>query len=126
MSDVAAVDQVDDSGLFGAAFSRLANTNGSILIESPPRGQRGKVWEIYKASKLKGDEDYEEAKFKVREYEAQRAVDAGLITQEFLDQEKIRLGPLYGMFYECEFINPYTSWYTEDMFKFDNDPDVTW
>ena len=123
MSDVAAVDQVDDSQLFGAAFSRLANTNGSILIETPPRGQRGKVWEIYQQSELTGDDEYEGAKFLVRRIPAEMAVQAGLITQEFLDSEKIRLGPLYGMFYECDFINPYTTWYTPELFEYDNNPD---
>lgn len=123
MSDVAAIEsRIDDAPIFGAAFSRLANTNGTMLIESPPRGQRGKVWDIYKASKLKGDDVYEEAKFKVREYSAQRAVDAGLITEEFLQAERVRLGPLYGQYYECEFMNPYTSWYTQDMIKYDNNP----
>lgn len=123
MSDVAAIEsRIDDGPIFGAAFSRLANTNGTMLIESPPRGQRGKVWDIYKASKLKGDEVYEEAKFKIREYSAERAVDAGLITKEFLEAERVRLGPLYGQYYECEFMNPYTSWYTQDMIKYDNDP----
>src|SRR3990167_5228721 len=122
MSDVAAVDQIDDSQLFGAAFSRLANTGGSMLIESPPRGQRGKGWEIYQASELIGDEAHEEAKFNVKKIYADQAVQAGLIDQEFLDQERIRLGPLYGMFYECEFLNPFTSWYTKDMINYDNNP----
>lgn len=123
MSDVAAVDQVDDSPMFGAAFSRLANTNGSMLIESPPRGQRGKVWDIYRMSTLKGDEVYEEAKFKVDKIPAREAVQAGLIDEEFLEQERVRLGVLYPMFYECEFLNPYTQWYTKDLFQYDNTPD---
>ena len=38
MSDVAVQLAKDDSGFFGAVFSRLANTNGSMLIETPPRG----------------------------------------------------------------------------------------
>jgi hypothetical protein len=116
MSDVTVNQSVDDSGLFGASFSRLANTNGSMLIESPPRGQRGQVWEIYQASKIKGDEDHEMAKFKVREIEAERAVENGLMTQEFLNQEKKRLGVLYAQYYECAFLNPYTSWYDENKF----------
>jgi len=127
MSDVAAIDQVDDTPMFGAAFSRLANTGGSMLIESPPRGQRGKVWDIYKQSELTGNDIYEAAKFKVRKIPADMAVDAGLIDQRFLEEEQVRLGPLYPMFYECEFINPFTSWYTEDMINYDNAPDyVEW
>ena len=45
MSDIAATNLVDDSGLFAAAFSRLANTDGSLIIETPPRGARGRVYE---------------------------------------------------------------------------------
>jgi len=124
MSDVAAVDMIDDAPMFGAAFSRLANTNGTMLIESPPRGQRRKVWEIYKQSELQGDEIFESAKFKIRKIQAVQAVQTSLMNEEFLEQEQVRLGPLYPMFYECEFINPYTSWYTQDMINYDNDPDI--
>lgn len=47
MSDIAATNLVDDSGLFAAAFSRLANTDGSLLIETLPKGARGRVFEIF-------------------------------------------------------------------------------
>jgi hypothetical protein len=117
MSDVAVNLAKDDSGFFGAVFSRLANTNGTMLIETPPRGQRGQVWEIYQASKLKGDEEHEQAKFKVREIPVEMAVDNGLITQEFLNQERARLGVLYSQLYECNFLNPYTSWYDDSYFN---------
>lgn len=36
MSDIAASSRTDDAEVFGAAFSRLANTNETMLIESPP------------------------------------------------------------------------------------------
>jgi hypothetical protein len=117
MSDVAVNLAKDDSGFFGAVFSRLANTNGQMLIETPPRGQRGEVWNIYQASKLHGDDEHEQAKFKVREIPVEMAVDAGIIKQEFLDQERARLGVLYSQLYECNFLNPYTSWYDESYFK---------
>jgi hypothetical protein len=116
MSDVAVNPAINDSGLFGASFSRLANTNGSLLIESPPRGQRGEIWNIYQASKLQGDEEHEMAKFKVREISAEMAVDNGIITQQFLNEERVRLGVLYAQYYECAFLNPYTSWYDENRF----------
>ncbi|MGI0010967.1 MAG: hypothetical protein ACREAE_06180, partial [Nitrosopumilaceae archaeon] len=71
MSDVAATDQIDDSGLFGAAFSRLANTGGTIHIETPPRGQRGKIWDIYNQSELKADsENKHDTKFHMRKVHA--------------------------------------------------------
>ena len=41
------VGHIHDSSLFAAAFSRLANTDGTMLIELPPRRPVGKVYEIY-------------------------------------------------------------------------------
>jgi hypothetical protein len=41
MSDIAANKLVDDSSLIAAAFSRLANSGGDLIIESPPQGARG-------------------------------------------------------------------------------------
>jgi hypothetical protein len=117
MSDVAAINQIDDSGSFGAAMSRLANTAGSIHIETPPRGQRGKVWELYKTFAGK-DISKDEGVFHVEEIKVEHAVKAGVISREFLDGEKSRNPRLYNQLYECEFMNPYTSWYTEDMFKY--------
>lgn len=127
MSDIAATNLIDDSGLFNAAFSRLANTDGTIHIESPPRGQKGQLWEIYKSSKLKIGEDdpmyeeREEAKFHVREVPAYAAVQSGLITQDFLNQQRERLGIQYGQYYECEFLNPFNTWYDESLFKYSTD-----
>jgi hypothetical protein len=117
MSDIASNPAVDDKGLFGAVFSRLANTGGSLLIETPPRGQRGTVWDIYKKSEMKDDEESELARFKIRRIPADFGVQAGLIKQEFLDAERVRLGPLYGQYYECDFVNPETTWYDKEMFK---------
>ncbi|MCZ6582881.1 MAG: hypothetical protein O6761_06895 [Thaumarchaeota archaeon] len=122
MSDVAAVDQIDDRQMFAAASSRLANTNGSWLIETPPRGEQGTVFKLYKDSKIEGSESFEAAKFNVREYPAILAVQAGLMTQEFLDSERERWGVLYGMLYECKFLNPATTWYPSELFNYDPDP----
>ncbi len=130
MSDVAAVSQVDDSGLFSAAFSRLANTMGSINIESPPRGQRGKVWEIYEKWQRKqlGDKiDVADiaTMFDVKLIDYVPAVEAGIITQEFIDAQRIELGAMFGQYYGCEFLSASNTWYTKDMFK-SEDFDISW
>ena len=39
----------------------------------------------------------------IHEIQAIMVIDAGLINQEFLDAERERLGPLYPMYYECDF-----------------------
>ena len=104
MSDVAIAPVVDDSGLFAAAFSRLANTSGTMLIETPPAGMRNSIYRIYMQSRLKTDLDSPESAFKIFQVPAREAVAAGLITQDFLEAEKQRLGPLYPRYYEAEFI----------------------
>lgn len=104
MSDVAVSTQIDDSGLFAAAFSRLANTNGTMTIETPPHGMDNQVYKIYMQSRMKTDLDAPESQFKIFQVTAREAVAAGLITQQFLDAEKQRLGPLYPRYYEAEFI----------------------
>lgn len=127
MSDVAATNQKDDAGLFGAALTRLANTNGTMLIESPPRGERGTVYKIYRQSKLKvedPDAPAELGKFKPFEISAREAVAAGLITQEFLDAERQRLGPLYGQYYECEFLSSSNIWYPGDLLDKQGDYEI--
>lgn len=120
MSDIAAAPLIDDSEVFGAAFSRLANTNGTILIESPPRGPSGKLYEIYENSKLKKTNSLE-GQFKIYEIPATMAVQAGLISQEFLDAEQQRLGPMYPMYYECDFYNSSTTWYKPELFDYDDE-----
>jgi len=89
MSDIAATNLVDDSGLFAAAFSRLANTDGSLIIETPPRGPKGRVYEIFEQIQ-KGESD-----FSLHIVRAEKAVQTNLISIEFLNAERQRLGPLY-------------------------------
>jgi len=112
--------KIDDAEVFGAAFSRLANTNGSMLIESSPRRPSGMIYKIYEMSKLKKDVDENSAlsRFKIHEIPATMAVDAGLINQEFLDAERERLGPMYPMYYECDFYNSSSTWYKPEMFQY--------
>ena len=98
MSDIAATNLVDDSGLFAAAFSRLANTDGNLVIETPPRGARGRVYEIFEQIQ-KG-----ESEFSLHIVKANQAVAAGLISVEFLNAERQRLGPLYPQYYNAEFL----------------------
>ena len=98
MSDIAATNLVDDSGLFAAAFSRLANTDGSLIIETPPRGARGRVYEIFEQIQ-KGENE-----FSLHIVRANQAVQAGLISSDFLNAERQRLGYLYPQYYQAEFL----------------------
>jgi hypothetical protein len=102
MSDIAVITKKDYSGVINAAMTRLANTEGSIVIETPPYGPRGKVYEIYTQSKI-ARSDNPEGQFKIMEIPAREAVAAGLITNSFLEGEKVRLGSQYPAYYEAEF-----------------------
>jgi len=128
MSDIVVVTTVDDSEIFGAAFSRLANTRGSMVIETPPRKPSGKVFEIYEASELKKEDkksrEAVESQFKIMKIPAAWAVEAGLITKEFLEGERVRLGPMYGMYYECEFYNSASTWYKPEYFHYTKDNEM--
>ncbi len=101
-SDITASKLVDDSSLFAAAFSRLANTDGTMLIETPPRRPVGKVYEIYE--KYYVNKEHTDL-FDITIVKAEEAVKAGLITADFLKAERERLGPLYSQFYEAEFLS---------------------
>jgi hypothetical protein len=110
ISDIAVVNKTDYSGVISAAMTRLATTSGSMIIESPPYGPSGKLYEIYKQSKLlKEDKEANkqqspEGQFWVTTITAREAVAAGIIKQEFLDGERVRLGHLYPAYYEAEFM----------------------
>jgi len=105
MSDIAANNLKDDSPVFAAAFSRLLSTDGTMIIETPPRGPFKKTFEIYQQSLLQQkDPDLMETQFSVHHVSAQDGVQAGVITQTTLDAERSRLGPtLYAQSYECQF-----------------------
>jgi hypothetical protein len=109
ISDIAVVNKTDYSGVISAAMTRLATTSGSMIIESPPYGPSGKLYEIYKQSKLLKESkeqapDSPESQFWVTTITAREAVAAGIIMQEFLDGERVRLAHLYPAYYEAEFM----------------------
>lgn len=97
-SDITASKLVDDTSLFAAAFSRLANTDGTMLIETPPRRPVDKVFEIYEKYYI--NKKNSEGLFHITIVKADDVVNAGLITADFLKAERERLGPLYSQFYE--------------------------
>ena len=56
--------------------------------------------------------------FKIHEIPVIMAVDVGLVNQEFRDAERERLGPLYPMYYECDFYNSSSTWYRPECFQY--------
>jgi len=129
MSDVAKLEIKEQKNFFAAVYSRLANTEGIIKIETPPNGQQGEVYNIYNKSRAKiienngnvldtfaEDPADNASKFRIFEYPAVEAVKAGIISREFLEQERTELGDLlFSQLYECNFLPPGNQWYNESM-----------
>jgi len=126
MSDVTLADMTEERFVeaFGGAFSRLANTDGSLVIECPPRGPSGPVFNIVdEDDSLKKDGiavELEEGKkivtpsgFLVRKYTFQVGIDCAMITPEFIEKERRRLGVLFGMYYLADFYSTDQTWFNK-------------
>jgi hypothetical protein len=96
-SDITMTDKDYDQTVRGL-FTRLANTQGYFIIETIPNGPQGLVYDTWLRNRTQQGTD-----FKVREYPVLLAVEAGLITEEFLEKEKQRHGPDYDRLYNCSF-----------------------
>lgn len=127
MSDVTLADMTEERFVeaFGGAFSRLANTDGTLVIECPPRGPSGPVFNIVdEDDSLKKDGiivELQEGKkiltpsgFMVRKYTFQVGIDCGMITSEFIEKERRRLGVLFGMYYMADFYSTDQTWFEKD------------
>lgn len=96
-SDITMTDHDYDPVVKGL-FTRLANTQGYFVIETIPRGPTGLVYDTWLRNRTQGSTD-----FKVREYPVHMAVEAGLITEEFLEGERQRHGIDFDRLYNCSF-----------------------
>lgn len=127
MSDVTLADMTEErfNEAFGGAFSRLANTDGTMIIECPPRGPSGPVFNIVdEDDSLKKDGiaiELEEGKeiltpsgFLVRKYTFNVGIACGMMTPEFIEKERRRLGVLFGMYYEADFYSTDQTWFDKD------------
>ncbi len=81
--------------------TRLANTQGRLHIETIPNGPTGRVYEIYE--QIKSGEITPD-KMQLLVITAGDAVREGVITQEFLDKEKVLKGVMYDQYYNADFI----------------------
>ena len=100
MSDITASD-VDITPGVNAAMTRLANTDGSMIIETVPGDPSGRVFEMWQQYSGK---EWKAGDFKVYTVTADDGVRAGIITQDFLEGEKTRLGILYPRSYLAQFM----------------------
>ena len=98
ISDIT-MSNIDYSEILSGAFTRLANSEGYFLLESIPNDPIGPVYELWLNARQQADNQ-----FWIREYPTTMAVDFGIVTQEFLDAERLRHGSLYSKFYDAQFV----------------------
>ncbi len=96
------------------AITRLANTNGTMVIESIPDFAGSPLHRMFDNP----------GSFVPIEITADEALEAGVISQEFLESEKARLGPLYAQYYGAKFMQSGNAWYDESLFEYDDSPDA--
>jgi len=112
ISDPAIAPILNDAGVFAAAKGRLANTNGRMLIEGPPNGPNGKFYEWYEQYK-----DNSDPAFQVFTVIDEDAIEADVISREFLEQQKRELGPLYPQYYQGSFLLGVGNLFTDAMIQ---------
>jgi hypothetical protein len=101
LSDVSETDGDYAEGIDNAQ-TRLINTGGSCVLESPPsREPSGKLFDMYQQF---NDKPWVDGAFKVFTLPSTLAVEAGLILQKDLDAEKVNLGINYARKYEAVFM----------------------
>lgn len=79
--------------------SRFANTEGDMSIETVPSYPEGYVYDIWNS---RNDEEIRKIWF-IAKYTYEEGIKAGLISQKFIDDERVSLGPLFKNYYEGEF-----------------------
>lgn len=97
LDEAAHYGMLDDTEILAAALSRLTNTEGDLIVSSTPKGTRGFFYQRYMAAK-------QGANIWVREYPYHVALGK-LISQEFIDEAKKQLGPLFPQEYECQWLS---------------------
>lgn len=99
MSDVAATETVDDKSVYEAAGTRFASTEGFWLIESPPNGTTNYYFELYEKYKDNTDPTTQVIVVNIDE-----AISNQVVSQEFIDSERKRLGHIWFKYYGSQFI----------------------
>lgn len=91
------------------AITRLANTGGTVVIESIPDFLGSPLNKMFDNP---GD-------FVPITITADEALEAGVIDPAHLASERVRLGPLYEQLYGAKFTTSGSTWYDESLFQYD-------
>lgn len=106
--------------VWASMLSRRANSEGPVIIECPARNPDGPVYNAFEkyekmlADKKTPDPIYD---FHVEKFTYELGIRDGFFTQEFIESEKRKYGPLFGTFYMADFFASGHTWYKENMFK---------
>ena len=110
----------DYSDSLNVAITRLANTGGTLTIETIPDFAGSTLHQMFdryaarKANLQPGD-------FATIEITADEALAAGVITPEHLASEKDRMGPLYDTYYGAKFATSGNPWYNVALFQYEEE-----
>ena len=108
ISDIT-IAQQDYSRLLDAAFTRLMMSRGKMIIETMPSGPSGPIYELWQKI-IRG-----KTRFAHQKITCYDAVKYGVLSQEDLNEERIRLGHRFPLFYECEFVSTEGNVYESEM-----------
>ena len=95
---------------WGGLTSRLANTEGTIVFEGPLRGPHGPLYDIllplYQKQEVAEELPervalYTDSGYLVRRYTYRVGIESGMMTEKWINQARLELGPLFAMFYEA-------------------------
>jgi hypothetical protein len=105
--------------VWGAMISRLANSQGPMIVECPAKKPEGPVFDTYerfekkKANGAKIDPKHD---FYVEKFTYKRGLEDGFFDEDFVVHEKERMGPVFGAFYAADFFSSSAVWYEEEHF----------
>ena len=113
---------------FRTLTSRLVMTEGSIMIECPTMGAPGPIYQIEEDWKAQveagiplGRHDWFVDYMYVTE-----AIAAGVVTQEAIDAERKKHGPMFDALFMCKWFHGGNTWYKEEQFRWDTENKSGW
>lgn len=106
--------------IWGALLSRLANSEGPMVVECPARRPEGPVYDTFdtfEKAKADGQKLDTRQDFYVEKFTYKLGIRDGFFTEQFIEAEKRRLGPVFNTLYNADFFASESTWYEEDHFK---------
>lgn len=120
-SDITISDQTPQRQniVWAALMSRLANSQGPMIVECPARKPEGPIYETWDRFERQLEEGHKfdpKNDFYVEKFTYELGIRDGFFSEEFIEAEKRRLGSVFGTFYNADFFASESSWYKEGDF----------